>query len=196
MSKGLEPGLVLPDLELPDTTGVRRRLSELQGNDPMVLVLGRGEHCPRERQHLTELRTFHTWCAVAYTQLVTVLPNSMHDTNKMKISIGASWPFLSDGDLEMQRALEIEEYTDPHHHATVPHTLVLAPGLVIDKVHVGYWFWGRPSPYRLWEDLRDLLMRTQADFDPTVPKVRAAWERSETGRDMATMEEMAATSIG
>jgi hypothetical protein len=26
------------------------------------------------------------------------------------------------------------------HDASVPHTLVLAPGLVIDKVYVGYWF--------------------------------------------------------
>ena len=28
-----------------------RHLSELQGDDPMILLLGRGEHCPRERQH-------------------------------------------------------------------------------------------------------------------------------------------------
>jgi peroxiredoxin len=186
MSNGLEPGKVLPDFELPDTTGTKCRLSELQSGDPMVLMLGRGEHCPRERQHLHEMLRFHEWCAVAFTRLVTVLPNDLHETNKMKISIGAAWPFLSDGDLEVQRTLDIAEYTDPHHAATVPHTLVLAPGLVIDTVHVGYWFWGRPSPYRLWEDLRNLLQRTVADFDPTVPEVRAAWEESETGRDMTS----------
>ena len=61
----------------------------------------------------------------------------------------------------MQRTLDIREYTDPHHAATVPHTLLLAPGLVIDKVYVGYWFWGRPSPYQLWFDLGELLARTQ-----------------------------------
>jgi hypothetical protein len=60
------------------------------------------------------------------------------------LSTGAYWPHLSDGDLEVQRAVEIDEYTDGHHQATVPHTLVLAPGLVIDKAYVGYWFSGRP----------------------------------------------------
>jgi peroxiredoxin len=176
MSKGLVPGAVLPDFELPDQDGTKRHLSELQGDDPMILLLGRGEHCPRERQHQLELRKLHEWCAVAYTKLVTVLPNDLHDVNKLRISTGAYWPFLSDGELVVQRTLEINEYTDSHHQATVPHTLVLAPGLVIDKVYVGYWFWGRPSPYQLWEDLQDLLRRSKADFDPTTPEARAAWQ--------------------
>ena len=67
------------------------------------------------------------------------------------------------------------QYTDPHHHATVPHTLVVAPGLVVDKVYVGYWFWGRPSPFQLWEDLQDLLRRIKDDFDPTTEQARANW---------------------
>ena len=57
---------------------------------------------------------------------------------------------------------------------------MLAPGLLIDKVYVGYWFWGRPSPEQLWVDLQDLFRRTKADFDPTPPEVRAAWERANT----------------
>jgi hypothetical protein len=60
----------------------------------------------------------------------------------------------------------------------VPHTLVLAPGLVIDKVYVGYWFFGRPSAYRLWEDLEDLFRRIKQDFDPTLALVRQAWEHA------------------
>ena len=57
----------------------------------------------------------------------------------------------------------------------MPHTLVLAPGLVIDKVYCGYWFWGRPSVDQLWADLQDLFRRTKADFDPTTAEARAAW---------------------
>jgi peroxiredoxin len=178
MSKNLVPGAVLPDFELPDHTGTKRRLSDLQGDDPMILLLGRGEHCPRERQHQREMVKFHEWCAVAFTQLVTVLPNNLHDVNKLRISTGAYWTYLADADFEVQRSLEIDEYTDPHHPATVPHTLVLAPGLVIDKVYVGYWFWGRPSAYQLWQDLQDLSRRIKADFDPTLPEVRAAWVAS------------------
>jgi peroxiredoxin len=175
MSKGLTPGAVLPDFTLPDENGAMHRLSVLQGGDAMIVMLGRGEHCPRERQHLREMVVFHQWCAVAFTQLVTILPGSLHDTYKMRISTGAYWPFLADVDLEVQRALGIEEYTDPHHDATVPHTLVVAPGLVVDKVYVGYWFWGRPSPFQLWEDLQDLHRRIKADFDPTTEQARAAW---------------------
>jgi peroxiredoxin len=175
MSNNLIPGAILPDFALPDDAGTMHTLSELQGDDAMVLMLGRGEHCPRERQHQFEMVRFSQWCPVAFTRVVTVLPNDLHDTNKMRIATGALWTYLSDGDLEVQRALEIEEYTDTHHAATVPHTLVLAPGLVIEKVYVGYWYWGRPSPYQLWADLQGMFQRIKPDFDPTVAEVREEW---------------------
>lgn len=177
-SASLTPGTTLPDFELPDEHGALHRLSELQGDNAMVLLLGRGEHCPRERQHQREMLRFHEWCSVAFTELVTVLPNDLHDVSKLKLSTGAHWTFLADAELAVQSALDIKEYTDTRHDATVPHTLLLAPGLLIDKVYVGYWFWGRPSPYQLWEDLQDLHRRSKADFDPTTAEARAAWEAS------------------
>ena len=67
MSKNLEPGMTLPDFELPDENGDLHRLSELQGDDCLVLMLGRGEHCPRERQQQREMVKFHEWCPVAFT---------------------------------------------------------------------------------------------------------------------------------
>jgi hypothetical protein len=85
MSKNLEPGVTLPDFELPDANGGLHRLSELQGDSPL-------------------------------------------------------------------------------------------PGLRIEKVYVGYWFWGRPSIYQLWADLQEIHMRIKADYDPTTPEARAAWE--------------------
>src|ERR1043166_7575200 len=126
MSKNLTAGKTLPDFKLPDHTGTMRSLSELQGDDAMVLMLGRGEHCPRERQHQREMLRFHEWASVAFTQLVTVLPNELHDVYKLKISTGAHWTYLADADLELQKALDIREYTDPIHAANVPHTLLLA----------------------------------------------------------------------
>jgi peroxiredoxin len=180
VSNNLIPGAALPDFVLPDSqTGLPRRLSELQGDNPMILLLGRGEHCPRERQHHREMLKFYEWCAVGFTGLVTILPNDLHETEKLRISTGAYWPFLADTQLEVQRTLDIAEYTDPHHTATVPHTLVLAPGLVIENVYVGYWFWGRPSIYQLWEDLQDLFRRIKSDFDPTTAEARAAWQASQ-----------------
>jgi peroxiredoxin len=175
MSKGLEPETTLRDFVLPDETGTRHRLSTLQGDSCMVLMLGRGEHCPRERQHQREMLRFHEWSSVAFTQMVTVLPNDLHDVYKLKISTGAGWTFLADEELELQTALDIREYTDPHHAANVPHTVVLGPGLRIEKVYVGYWFWGRPSPFQLWQDLGELLARIKPDFDPLTDEARSAY---------------------
>jgi peroxiredoxin len=180
MSQNLEPGTTIPDFELPDENGARHRLSALQGDNVMVLHLSRGEHCPRERQHHRELLKFHEWCAVAFTELVSILPNDLHDVYKLKISTGGSWTFLADTELELQRHFDINEYTDPHHdHAGVPHTLILSPGLRIEKVYVGYWFWGRPSIHQLWADLQEIHMRIKADYDPTTPEARAAWEAAQ-----------------
>jgi peroxiredoxin len=176
MRADIVPGATFPDFELPDENGVLHHLSQLQqeGN-MMVLHLSRGEHCPRERQQHRELLKFYEWCSVGFCDLVSILPNDQHETYKLKISTGASWAFLADESYELQSALDIREYTDTHHQATVPHTLTLGPGLVIDKIYNGYYFWGRPTIYELWTDLRDLARRTWPDFDPLVPAVRDAW---------------------
>jgi peroxiredoxin len=58
-STWIEPGSEFPDFELPDENGVMHKLSELQGDDVMVLLIGRGEHCPRERQHQRVMVEFH-----------------------------------------------------------------------------------------------------------------------------------------
>jgi peroxiredoxin len=42
MRPDITPGARFPNYELPDHTGTSRRLSELQGNNPLVLVLSRG----------------------------------------------------------------------------------------------------------------------------------------------------------
>jgi hypothetical protein len=53
MRSDIVPGAVFPDYELSDYTGKRRKPSELQGQHPMILVLGRGGFCPKDRrQHL------------------------------------------------------------------------------------------------------------------------------------------------
>jgi len=178
MSKHMEPGTTIPDYELPDELGDLHRLSDLQGDNILVLHLSRGEHCPRERQHHRELLRFHELCSVAFTELVSLLPNDLHDAYKLKISTGARWTFLSDSELVARDHFEIDEYTDQHHdNAVVPHTLILSPGLVIEKVYVGYWFWGRPSYEQLWADIGAVLARTKRDFDPTTAAARMQWRR-------------------
>jgi hypothetical protein len=73
--------------------------------------------------------------SVAFTELVSILPNSQHDVSRLKLSTGVHWTFLSDAELEAQRHFDINEYTDTHHdHAAVPRTVILSPGLVVERV--------------------------------------------------------------
>jgi len=50
MRSDIVPGAVFPDYELTDHAAKRRKLSELQGQHPMVLVLSRGGYCPKDRR--------------------------------------------------------------------------------------------------------------------------------------------------
>jgi peroxiredoxin len=52
MRPDVVPGGTFPDYELPDHTSRRRKLSELQGDDPLILTLARGHYCPKEHQQL------------------------------------------------------------------------------------------------------------------------------------------------
>jgi hypothetical protein len=47
MRSDIVPGGVFPDYELPDHTNTKRRLSDLQGEDPLILTLARGHFCPK-----------------------------------------------------------------------------------------------------------------------------------------------------
>ena len=55
MRADIVPGATFPDYELPDHEGVVRSLSELQGGDPMILVLARGQYSPKEHQQHLDL---------------------------------------------------------------------------------------------------------------------------------------------
>ena len=48
MRSDIVPGGAFPDYQLPDHTGNLRKLSELQGDDPLILTLARGHYCPTE----------------------------------------------------------------------------------------------------------------------------------------------------
>src|ERR1700750_674379 len=145
MRSDIKPGAVLPDFELPDHTHTVRKLSELQGDDPLILTLARGHYCPKEHQQHLELAAFYPKIAVAYTNIVTISTDERHTLQEFRASVGAWWPFLSDPGRIVQQDLDIQEYTDPENDPMIPHTLVLKPGLVIHRIYNGYWFWGRPS---------------------------------------------------
>ena len=46
MRSDIAPGGTFPDYELPDQESIPRKLSDLQGDDPMILTLARGHVLP------------------------------------------------------------------------------------------------------------------------------------------------------
>jgi peroxiredoxin len=138
MRSDIIPGGVFPDYALPDHTGTVRMLSELQGRDPLILMLSRGHYCPKEHQQHLELAAFQPKVAVAYTQMVTISTDEHHTLQEFRASVGAQWTFLSDPGRTIQKDLDIQEYTDPENDPMIPHTLVLKPNLVIHSVYNGY----------------------------------------------------------
>jgi peroxiredoxin len=176
MRADIAPGGIFPDYELTDHTKTRRKLSELQGNDPMILVLSRGHYCPKDHQQHLQLAAFQSQIGVAYTQIVTISTDSIIETSEFRASVGANWTFLSDAGRKIQKDLDIQEYTDPHHDPMIPHTLVLGPGLAIHSVYNGYWFWGRPSTEDLRRDLRAVTQEIRPDWDLSTAGLREAWD--------------------
>jgi len=176
------PGGIFPDYELTDHTKSRRRLSELQGIDPMILVLARGHYCPKDNQQHLELARFYPQIAVAYTQIVTISTDNILETNEFRASVGAQWTFLSDAGRHVQKDLDIAEYTDPFHNPMIPHTFVLKPGLVIHSFYNGYWYWGRPSTDDLRRDLREVTSEIRPDWDLAAPGLRPAWDAGDHSR--------------
>ena len=182
MRSDIVPGALLPDYELTDHTAKRRKLSELQGPDPMILVLSRGSFCPKDRRQAEGLIQLHREMEVGYCRMVTISTGNLVETNEYRTGVDAHWPFLSDAGRTVQKDLDIAEYTDPGHNPMIPHTIVLEPGLVVFKIYCGYWFFGRPTVEELRQDLRAVLKKCRPDWDITSAEMKAAWARGEKDR--------------
>jgi peroxiredoxin len=182
MRSDIKVGATFPDYELPDQAGKPRKLSVLQGDDPMIVVLSRGHFCPKDRRQLRHLVDFYPELKVGYTRIVTISTDNLLETNEFRDGLGAQWPFLSDPGRIVQRDLDIQEYTDPTHNPMVPYTLVLEPKLKIYRIYNGYWYWGRPSIADLYQDLREVTQEIRPDWDLSDPQLRREWQQGEKDR--------------
>ncbi len=179
MRADIQIGAKFPDYELPDHTNVMRKLSFLQGRDPMILMLGRGIYCPKDRQQLHQLVKFSSQCDVGFVRIVTINCDNLILINDLRLGVGAHWPFLFDEKRIIRDDLEIEEYTDQHNRPMIPHTIILEPGLKIYKIYNGYWYWGRPSVAELHQDMRELTIKYRPDFKIDSPEMREKWEKED-----------------
>ena len=176
MRTDIVPGTRFSDYELTDHTATRRKLSELQGADPMIVVLSRGGFCPKDRRQNEGLLELYREMEVGYCRLVTISTDTLTETNEYRSGVGAHWPFLSDAGRVVQKDLDIAEYTDPLHNPMIPHVVVLEPELIIHKIYCGYWFLGRPTMEELRMDLRAVSKKCRPDWDITTLEMKQAWQ--------------------
>ena len=177
MRADIVPGGTFPDYELPDHTNIPRRLSEIEGDRPLILTLAvaitaegtpaasRAAAFDPDRGGLHEVATIAT---------------DEHDTlQEFRASVGA-------------RGRPLRPWL---HRPTRPrHRGVHRPGArPDDSAHAGaqarargrprdngYWFWGRPSVVDLWHDLRDVA-GDPPDWDLSTPGLREAWDAGDHG---------------
>lgn len=181
MIPDIHPGASFPDFELPDQSGVKRKVSDLQGDDPLALMLARGGYCPKENWQHRWMAAMEPEIAVGYCRLVTISTDSVLASNEWRSRLGAHWPFLSDDGRAVQRDLDIVEYTDPKHNPMIPHTIFLKPGLVVHGFYNGYWYWGRPTPEELRQNFRDITRECRPDWDLSATGLRERWDAGDHG---------------
>ena len=175
MRSDIVPGANFLNYELSDHTAKHRKLSDLQGPHPMVVVLSRGGFCPKTTAKHEGLLQLHREMEV--TNSPGRHQHRQHTlTNEFAAGVGAEWPFLSDPSRIIQKDLDIAEYTDPTNNPMIPHVIVLEPGLIIYKIYNGYWFWGRPTVEDLRQDLRAVTKKCRTDWDITTPELKSAWQ--------------------
>lgn len=181
MRADIVPGAQFPDYEFTDHSGARRRLSELQGSDPLCLVLARGAYCPKDhRQHMW-LAEMEPEIRAGYSQIVTISTDNIMRCKEWRDALGVSWSFLSDERRIVQKDLDIQEYTDAYHDPMIPHTIMLEPGLIVFSIYNGYWYWGRPTPEEIRRDFRAMTRRSRPDWDLSASGLRERWEAGDKG---------------
>ena len=120
MRSDIVPGAIFPDYELSDHAAKRRKLSELQGQNPMVLVLSRGGFCPKDRRQAERLLELHREMEVGYCRLVTISTDNITETNEYRSGVGAHWPFLSDTRRIVQKDLRHRRIHGSHPQSDDP----------------------------------------------------------------------------
>src|SRR5260370_24815139 len=96
MRADIVAGAVFPDYELTDHAGKRRKLSDLQGPYPMVLLLSLGGFCPKDRPQAEGLVQLHHEMEVGYSRLVTITTHNVLLTNEHPHGVAAHCTVLSD----------------------------------------------------------------------------------------------------
>ena len=165
----LAVGEQLPDFELLDHAGNRRRLSQLVGGDPTVVQFYRGWWCPKEQAFFRRLLGLQEDAEVAYARILSISVDPPAVSAAFRAGLGARWTFLSDPERDVQTELRLRETTDTLNDPYVPAVVVISPGLRVHGTYNGYWYWGRPTHDELVRHLRDISRLLRPDWAAPTP---------------------------
>jgi peroxiredoxin len=166
---GLRIGEQLPDFDLQDHAGNRRRLSDLVGGDPTVVHFYRGWWCPKEQAFFRRLLALQDDAEVAYSRILSISVDLPAVNAAFRAGLGARWTFLSDPERALQTQLRLRETTDTLNHPYVPVVVVIDPALRVHATYNGYWYWGRPTHEELTRDLRKISRALRPDWEAPTP---------------------------
>ena len=155
-----------PDLELPDHTGRPRRLTEVAGGDPLVLVTSRGWWCPKEQRYMRELCRLQDELEVAYARIAVLNVDPPEVQSAFRAGLGARFTFLSDHDRRWLEELGLLEASDTVHRPYLPAAFCLFPDLTVHAAYHGNWYLGRATMEELRVDLRAISRATRPDWWP------------------------------
>jgi peroxiredoxin len=164
MHSDFAPGRTFPDFVLPDRTRTERRLSALQGGDPMLVVLMRSVSCPHDREQLASVSRVHALLGNGCCKLVAITTDASHASEIDEAGAALS-ALLHDEAQQVRDVLGIAVLTDDGDAPPlIPHTFLLAPGLHIRKVWNGRHPWGRPSSCELHDALCELTRELRREM--------------------------------
>ena len=104
---------------------------------------------------------------VAYCRLAVVSVDPPPVNGALRAGLGATFPFLSDQNLKAINALDIVDTSDKRHGTiAIPYAFSLLPDLTVHNLYCGWYYVGRPTNQELREDMRAMIRKSRADYDP------------------------------
>lgn len=104
---------------------------------------------------------------VAYCRLAVVSVDPPAVNGALRIGLGAAFPILSDQDFKAINALDIVDTSDKRHGTiAIPYAFSLLPDLTVHNLYCGWYYVGRPTIEELRADMRAMIQKSRADYDP------------------------------
>jgi peroxiredoxin len=104
--------------------------------------------------------------AINYCHLAVVSVDPPEVSNAFRTGLRANFPFLSDQERKVVQSLDMTETSKSRGITAIPYTFCLLPDLTVHNLYCGYWYVGRPTLDELRKDLREMMKKVRADFDP------------------------------